>query len=219
MDVVLTTDALECPEAYPDWCDLGWFQNFRHMTGNVEKHYHDLPEIYLWHEGKAEAIIDGRPVSLNYGVMAYTAAGAQHSYVPTGVHSNTGIMPRIPPGCRRGHLHPQETGESPKPNVPSFRVTPEENSFAAPLELPRHCFARRVACARFADAQTILKRKSESWLGLLVREGQISIRADGHGIEVPANHLFIASQNVALSVLSVVSSEVALVEGWPAGPL
>jgi mannose-6-phosphate isomerase-like protein (cupin superfamily) len=217
MYVVLAPDALDRPETYPEWCDLGWFRNYRHLTGAVETHYHDLPEIYLWHEGNGDARIDGQPVTMRSGVMVYTAAGAQHSITPAGVHSNTGIMPKAFLGCRHGHLHTQETGESPKPKAPSFRLTPEENPFATPRDLPRHCFTRRVACGRFADAQTILQRTSESWLALLVREGRINVRADGHVVDVPESHLFIASQGVDLRVSSVGNSEVALAEGWPAG--
>lgn len=218
MYVILTPDALDCPEAYPDWCGLSWFRNYRHIAGTelVETHYHDLPEIYLWHEGEAEAMIDGQPVPMRYGVMAYTAAGALHSITPTGIHSNTGIMPKAFPGCRKGHLHTDKTGESPKPQMPSFCMTSAENPFATPLELPRHCFARQIACAHFAGAQTILKRTTESWLGLLVREGEISIRVDGHVVKVSENHLFIVSQNIKLDVSSIINSEVAMVEGWPA---
>ena len=219
MYVMLTPDALGCPEAYPEWCDLGWFQNYRHMTSSVETHYHDLPEIYLWYEGNATAMIDDQSVPMRYGVMAYTAIGAQHSITPTGMHSNTGIMPKAFPGCRQGHLHTQTTGELPKPKAPSFYLTPEENPFDAPSELPRHCFTRCVTCGQFTDAQTIIKRTSEGWLGLLVREGKVSIRADGHLIEAPENHLFIASQSVELRAFSIGSSEVALAEGWPTKPL
>lgn len=215
MYVLLTPDELVCPEAYPAWCNLSWFQNFRNMTASVELHYHDLPEIYLWHEGKADAIIDGQPVPMRYGVMAYTAAGGQHAYIPEGAHSNTGVMPETFSGCRSGHLHVHETGESPQPEVPSFWVAPEQNPFAAPMDMPRCCFARHVVCGRFADAQTILKRHSEGWLALLVREGRIGIRADGHVMDAPENHLFLASQGVELDVSSSGMSEAALVEGWP----
>lgn len=218
MHVVITPDAVACPEAYPEWCGLGWFQNFRHLTCSVELHYHDLPEVYLWHEGRAEAMIDGQPVPMRYGVVAYTAAGAQHSYAPAGTHSNTGIMPKAYPGCRNGHLHIQTTGESPKPEAPSFSLTPEENSCATPVELPRHCFARHMACGRFTDAQVILKRAPEGWLGLLVREGKIHVWSEGQVIEVPENHLFIASPQCELRAWSVDRSEVALAEGWPVEP-
>ena len=216
MHVVLTPKALGDAAAYPPWCDLSWFQNCRHLTSSVEPHYHDLPEIYLWHEGKAEALIDDRPVPMRHGMLAYTAAGALHSYIPTtGIHSNTGITPRALPGCRPGHLHPKETGESPQPKAPSFCLTPEQNPFAAPLELPRHCFARHVACGRFAAGQAILAQRATSWIGLLVREGTINIRADSHVVEVPSDHLFLASPAVELKATAVGGSEVALAEGWP----
>lgn len=217
MHVVLTPARLGDPSAYPEWCDLSWFQNCRHLTGSIEPHYHDLAEIYLWHEGRATALIDGQPVPMRYGMLAYTAAGAHHSYEPAGMHSNTGITPRALPGCRPGHLHTDETGETPRPRAPSFWVTPEENPFAAPLELPRHCFARRVACARFAAGDVLLARRTEGWLGLLVREGRLSVRADGQAIETPADHLFLASPGVELAVSSVGDAEGVLAEGWPVG--
>lgn len=216
MFAVLTPDVLGRPDAYPAWCDLGWFQNCRHLTASVEPHYHDLPEIYVWHEGTGEARIDGQAVAMRYGVLAYTTAGALHSITPAGTYSNTGIMSRAFPGCRSGHLHTQTTGESPRPQAPSFALAPENNPFAAPRELPRHCFARRVACARFTGAQTVLRRVTESWLGLLVREGRIRVQADGQIADVPEDHLLVASAGVGLCVSAVGPADVVLAEGWPA---
>jgi mannose-6-phosphate isomerase-like protein (cupin superfamily) len=215
MYVVLAPEALDRPEAYPEWCSLGWFRNYRHLTGDVETHYHDLPEVYLWHEGTAAAVIAGQAVAMRPGLVAYTAAGDHHSYAVAGRHSNTGLAPKAFPGCRSGHLHTQTTGESPRPSVPSFWVAPEENPFAAPRELPRHCFARHIASARFTTAQTVLQRAATSWLALLVREGEIRVQADGQTLEVPENHLLVAAPGTRLCVVALSAAEVALAEGWP----
>lgn len=212
---VLTKDELGRSKAYPEWSELGWFQNYRQIRSNVELHYHDLAEIYLWHEGQVDAEIGGRPVLMRAGMVAYTAAGDQHSYIAGGSYSNTGIMQKSFQGCRSGHLHVNETGENPKAKVPSFLVNPEENPFAMPKELPRYCFARHVTSGRFNDGQTVLKRITDSWLGLLVREGRLSVSVEDQMVDVPENHLFIASQGVELNVFSSGSSEVALAEGWP----
>ena len=213
--VLLSPDELEDRGKYPSWCDLGWFRNYRHLPGgSCEVHYHDLPEVYLWHEGKAQAVIDNQPVDMAPGVMAYTAAGAEHSYVAEGMYSNTGLMPKPFPGCRGGHLHRQKTGESPVPKAPSFVVSQESNTFAAPKELPRHCFARHISCGRFANAQTILGRTTQSWLALLVREGKIGVKAGGDFTVVETEYLFIAPLNTGLKVTSSGDSEVAMAEGW-----
>lgn len=214
--ILLSPAELDDRSKYPSWCALGWFKNYRHLPGgSCEVHYHDLPEVYLWHEGKARALIDNLPVDMTPGVMAYTAAGAEHSYVAEGMYSNTGLMPKPFPGCRGGHLHRQETGESPVPKVPSFVVPQESNPFAALKELPPHCFARHISCGRFTNVQTILGRTTQSWLALLVREGKIGVRADGEFTVVETGHLFMAPFHTGLEVTSIGNSEVALAEGWP----
>jgi len=215
MHIVLTPDKLGRSDAYPEWCGLGWFRNYRQVRGNVEPHYHDLPEVYLWHEGEAEAVIDVRPVSMRPGVVSYTAAGAHHSYVAQGLHSNTGLMPKSFPGCRGGHLHTKETGETPNPKLPSFCVMPEVNPFGIPQELPRHCFARHITSGRFSSGQILSQRITESWIALLVRESKIDVRVDGQDVEVLEGHLFVASKGVELSVSAVDGAEVAMAEGWP----
>ena len=215
MYVILKSDELAHPDAYPGWCDLSWFQNVRHATGRVEQHYHDLPEVYLWHEGQGEAVIDGRPVAMRYGAMAYTVAGAQHSINPAGLHSNTGIVPRLFSGCRCGHLHTEETAEQPHPRHPSFWLMPEANAFITPVELPRHCFVRHATCGRFAGAQSIFSGKTAGWLALLVREGQLRIRADNREALVSEGHLLITPQGTLIEVCATGPAEVARADGWP----
>ena len=63
MHVVLSNEEQNRPEAYPAWCNLSWFHNCRDITGDVETHYHDAAEIWLWHEGTAEGVVDGKEVS------------------------------------------------------------------------------------------------------------------------------------------------------------
>ena len=63
MHVVLSEEEQNRPEAYPEWCNLSWFYNCRGITGDAEPHYHDAAEIWLWHEGAADGVVEGKEVS------------------------------------------------------------------------------------------------------------------------------------------------------------
>ena len=95
MYVVLSIEDRVKLNAYPQWCNLGYFRDYRDINGHTERHYHDVAEIWLWHEGRADGVVEDEDVDLRPGVMVYTPAGCQHAYHSHGLHSNTGIMPRI----------------------------------------------------------------------------------------------------------------------------
>lgn len=219
MHTILKPGDLDEATSYPKWCGVSWFKNFRKETAlKVEHHYHDFPEVYIWHEGSALAKIDGETVALRAGVIAYTATGAHHSYAADGVYSNTGIVPKVPLGCRGGHLHTSDTGESPKSQFPCFSLTPEENNLFAPMELPRYSFARHIACANFHDKTPAFKRTTASWCGFLVRDGAFRVSIENQSVILPENHLLFVSRGVTLEISAETDAEMAMVEGWPNDP-
>ena len=120
MYVVLKSTEQGQPDAYPAWCSTSWFHDFRDITSDVESHYHDAAEIWLWHEGGADGVVDGEKVSLVPGVMVYTPAKCLHDYRAHGRHSNTGIGPRPESWMRSGHLHVEKTGENLSPEMAAY---------------------------------------------------------------------------------------------------
>src|SRR5437667_610889 len=66
----------------PDWCELigmGWFR----ITPNArfDKHFHDSPEYWLFHEGKGKVSVDDESYYVQAGDVVCTPAGSAHDIV------------------------------------------------------------------------------------------------------------------------------------------
>ncbi len=215
MYVLLDEAEQNRPDAYPEWCDLSWFHNCRSISGDVERHYHDAPEIWLWHEGDAEAVVDGEPASLCPGVVVYTPAGCLHSYQQHGRHSNTGIVPQLLPSMRRGHLPPDETGEQPSPEASAFCLGPEENDWRPPAVFPAEAFLRSAYSGQYQSGDTVLRTTTEGWVAILAREGSLGGTVDGGAIEISEPQLLILGPLSVIQLRARTACEVAFAVGWP----
>ena len=103
-------DSFRGEEPYPEWCNLGQFYNVKAGDLDCEPHYHAEEEIWLWQEGKADAIVNSQPVSMRPGIMVYLTPGTMHQYHALTAHANVGINPPAVPGLKRGHLHVDTDG-------------------------------------------------------------------------------------------------------------
>jgi len=213
--IVLSNEDQNRPEAYPEFCHLGWFHNCRARTGDVEPHYHDAAEIWLWHEGTADGVVDGREVALRPGVMVYTPPGCLHSYRAHGRHSNTGITPRPESWMRRGHLHVEETGAPPSPEMPAFCFAPAENPPGAPAVFPPGAFLKTACRGQYEAGADVLKTVTAGWLAVLVREGRLAVAVDGAAVAVNESELLIAGPACAVEARAQAASELAFAVGWP----
>lgn len=215
MHVILGDEEQNQAEAYPEWCDLSWFHNCKDITVDVELHYHDAPEIWLWHEGAADGIVDGQEIALTPGVMVYTPPGCLHSYHARGRHSNTGIVPRMREGQRGGHLHVDETGENPVPEMPAFHVAPEDSHAQHPAAFPPGAFLQSAYRATYEADDRVLRAVTTGWTAILVREGSLAATVDGSEVELGESELLIVDRSCSVDVRAAAASEVAFAFGWP----
>lgn len=215
MHIILGYEDQNQAEAYPEWCDLSWFHNCKDITVDVELHYHDAPEVWLWHEGAADGIVGGREVALTPGVMVYTPPGCLHSYQARGRHSNTGIVPRMREGQRGGHLHVDETGEDPVPEMPAFHFAPEDSLPSDPTVFPSGAFLKSAYCATYAADDRVLRTMTTGWTALLVREGSLAATVDDSEVELGESELLIVDRSSSVDVKAVTASEVAFAFGRP----
>ncbi len=215
MHVILSQQDQGRPEAYPEWCNLSWFYNCCRITGDVEPHYHDAAEIWLWHEGAAGGVVDGEEVSLCPGVMVYAPAGCLHSYRAHDQHSNTGIVPRWESWMRPGHLHVEETGENPSPEMPAFHFPPEDNHPRCPAVFPPGAFLKTAYRGRYEAAANVLNTVTTSWMAILVREGRLAATIDGSAMAVNVPELLIVDQSCSMEVRAETASELVFAVGRP----
>lgn len=216
--VILNAEEQSRYEAYPPWCNLSWFQNCpygQEAGGIVEAHYHDFVEIWLWHQSCADGVVDGQAVKMSPGVMAYNPVGSIHSYVFHGFHSNTGICPRRRPGARGGHLHVEETGENPYPDMPAIILMPERNNPAHPAILPKSAFLQNAYSGQFNKGKTVFKGKTKSWLAILVREGHLTGNVDGENVDLLEPMLLIVDQGATVKLKAETASDAAFAVGRP----
>lgn len=198
---------------YPEWCDLCWFHNCVGVDCDIEKHYHDTVEIWLWHRGSAEGVIDGNNVALYPGVMVYASRGSLHQYNQDGKHNNTGISPRVAPDVRVGHLHIEETGEDPRPEFPAFWFTPEENNPRHPAEFPEKAFLRHAYRGEFKKGDVVCDENKDVWWGVLVREGALAGSVDGEDVDLPEGSLLLIRPGVKVYLKAKADSEAAFAVG------
>ena len=217
MYLVLNNDEQNQPESYPKWCNLSWFHDCRGIQGNVEPHYHDAAEIWLWHEGSADALVDAHPISMYPGLMVYTPAGCLHSYQADGQHSNTGIVPRLAPSMRHGHLHVEQTRESPSPEIPAFHFLPEENHPEAPAVFPPAAFLKSAYRGQYEAGASVLQVTLPSWAAVLVREGRLAVTIDGNALEVNEYELLILDCDSVVEIRAKTACELAFAIGWSPG--
>lgn len=203
------------PALYPEWTNLGWFQNVRGITCDIEEHYHDAPEIWLWHEGGADGIFEDVPIDLHHGVLVYTPAKCLHSYKAHGMHSNTGISPKLDASMRPGHLHLEETGECLMPEMPAFHLPQNLNTPANPVDFPSGAFLKNAYCGRFCTGDIVWESCCSSWVGILIREGRISGTVDREEIIASEGDLLIISSGSKARLHSNAESETAFAVGWP----
>ena len=215
MHVVLGKEEQNRPEAYPQWCNLSWFHDCRGLTGDVKPHYHDAAEIWLWHEGGADGVVDGEEVSLDPGVMVYTPAGCLHAYRARGRHSNTGILPRRESWMRAGHLHVDQTGEDPSPEMPAFHFLPQENTPQSPAVFPPGAFLKAAYRGHYEAGAKVLDTVPSGWLAILVREGRLAATLDGSSVVLNEPELLIIGRSSAVTVAAETASELAFAVGWP----
>ena len=215
MYVVLNPEQQNQPESYPDWCNLSWFHDCRGITGDVEPHYHDAPEIWLWHEGSAEGVVDGEKIALSPGAMVYTPAGCLHSYQAHGQHSNTGIVPRRESWMRHGHLHVEETGESPSSEMPAFHFGPEEGLPGDPAVFPRGAFLKAAYRGQYEANTDVLQTTTTGWTAILVREGRLAATVDRNAVVVSGPDLLIVGRSCSMEARAEVACELAFAVGWP----
>ena len=215
MHVLLSQEEQNQPAPYPPWCNLSWFYNCRGISGDVELHYHDAAEIWLWHEGTGESVVDGQDIPLRPGTMVYTPAGCQHSYQTTGKHSNTGIVPRKEDWMRTGHLHVLETGESPTPEMASFHFPSEANQPGNPVRSPTGAFLSSAFHGTFDAGENIMRTTTSGWTAILVREGILEAIVDETSLVVREPELLIASDSSQLDLRAQTASEVVFAVGWP----
>lgn len=215
MHTILNADQQGDPAAYPRWCNLSCFRNTRAATADIEPHYHDAAEVWLWHEGTADGEVDGAPVPLSPGVMVYTPAGSLHAFRAEAEHANTGIIPRRESWMRTGRLHPEETGETPTPEIPPFALAAERNTAAAPAVFPEAAFLRNAYSARCHEGAEIHRTTLSSWAAILVREGRIAGTVDGESVVVAEPDLLILDRGATVDLRADVSSELAFAVGWP----
>lgn len=215
MHVLLDADQQNRPENYPPWCNLSWFHNCVGIDADVERHYHDLGEIWLWHEGRAEGEVGGETVPLRPGVMVYTPAGCQHAYRRQTRHSNTGIVPRGHPGVRRGHLHVDETGEAPVPETAPFWFAADENTPASPARFPREAFLESAYHGGYARGEQVWKGSRDAWWALLVRAGRLTGLVEGTSRSVATGELLIVHAGTHADIRAAAPSDVVFAFGWP----
>ena len=215
MHVMLDADAQNDPDSYPAWCNLSWFHDCANLDMDVERHYHDHAEIWLWHSGRAEGTVGERAVDLYEGVMVYTSAGCQHAYKQIAPHSNTGITPRADRPVRRGHLHVEETGESPTAEMPPFWYAPTDNTPAHPAAFPRQAFLQSACAGRFDANDAVWQGSRNAWWAALVREGELNAAVDGQTESIDAGELLIVRAGADIDLRAAVPSEVAFAIGWP----
>lgn len=212
---ILNTQQQSDPALYPEWTNLGWFQNVRGITCDIEEHYHDAPEIWLWHEGGADGIFEGTPVDLHHGVLVYTPAKCLHSYKAHGMHSNTGISPKLDSTMRSGHLHLEETGELLIPEMASFHLPCKQNNPASPVDFPSGAFLKNAYCGEFNTGDTVYDNTCDNWIAILIREGQISGTVDGEELIAREGDLLIVSAGSKVKLHTDADSEIAFAIGWP----
>jgi mannose-6-phosphate isomerase-like protein (cupin superfamily) len=217
MYIVLNADQQGDPAAYPQWCNLSCFRTTQAATADVEPHYHDAAEIWLWHRGRAEGEVDGKAVALCPGVMVYTPAGSLHAYRAGAEHANTGIIPRREPWMRQGRLHPEETGETPSPEIPPFHVPAEQNTAAAPAVFPAGAFLKSAYAARVQKGGSVLRSSLQSWTAILVREGRLAGNVGGEMVAVAEPDLLVLDCGAAVDFRAESASELAFAVGWPSG--
>ncbi|HRJ73264.1 MAG TPA: AraC family ligand binding domain-containing protein [Terrimicrobiaceae bacterium] len=215
MHVILTAREQDHPDHYPAWSPLGWFRNVRGMQGDVENHYHDIPEAWIWHEGSAFGIIAGAPVELTPGTAVYLPPGCLHSYAAHGRHSNTGIAPRRGAAMRAGHLHPEETGESPSPASAPVHLPPHENTAERPGELPQGSFLRNIYSGWFPAGAPIWRGTCAAWMALLIRTGGAEGIAGPHPFVLGEGDALIVQAGTDWQLAAGSDSDIAFAIGWP----
>lgn len=216
MYAILRGDEINDRSRYPAWCNLSWFCNCRDSDSSVELHYHDMAEIWLWHKGSATGVVAGEYVELHPRVMLYTPEKCLHGYHCHGVHSNTGISPRIPAGGRPGHLHFQETGEKLESPMSHVFLAPEANNAGKPAELPKSAFLRHAYADRFAANAVVWDRACDAWTGILVRVGSVAGDLDNENLRLGEDELLILPEGCRPALRAACDSEVAFAVGWPA---
>ena len=215
MYIILDRQEQNQPERYPAWCGLSWFHNCVDIDADVERHYHDLPEIWLWHQGRAHGLVGDEPVPLRPGVMVYTPAGCQHAYTHETRHSNTGITPRAHRPVRRGHLHVVETGEDPVAEMPAFWFAPEDKAPAAPARFPRGAFLHGAYRGLYAAEDPVWNGGRDAWWALLVRQGRLVGHIEGRPHDLVAGQLLITSAATPVDLHAATASDVAFALGRP----
>ena len=178
-------------------------------------HYHDIDEIWLWHEGSAEPTVGDHTISMRPGVLVYTPAGCFHGYHQHTVHSNTGITPRAAPSARRRHLHAQENGQPLAPAMPPFWLLPEENTAIKPTIFDSREFLQSAYQARYTRDQQVWQGTRDEWWALLVREGVLTGQIEDKSVRLRVDELLVAKATTSADLYAAGESEVAFAIGWP----
>lgn len=212
--VIMDEQEQDQRDKYPSWCGLGWFHDCR-GDSDVEPHYHDHAEIWLWHEGSAEGVAGNESLHLRRGMMLYTPAGCIHSYRHTTSYRNTGITPKRSASMRCGHLHVEETGENPTPEMPAFWFDSEDNKPGMPALFPRQAFLQSAYSGRYGASERVWQGKRDGWWALLVREGCLAGRAEQEPLKLSEGELLIVPSGEGIELVAETESEVAFALGWP----
>ena len=116
---------------------------------------------------------------------------------------------------RHGHLHVEETGENPSPQMSAFHFSPEESRPEGPALFPPGAFLKTVYRGQYEAGTGVLQTVTTSWMAILVREGRLAATLDGSSMVLNEPELLILGRSSAVTVAAETASELAFAVGWP----